>query len=127
MKGLCRDVGRLVGTIFRTTWHLWTVIVPKELGLMKIRTLRRFLREQGADGEVFISSDNRTGEHYVRDVGAMSRLAAEPPGGGKAKMIYRRLGSSGIKVSVASFGAGPARDSAGSRGGSARRGGAGTF
>ena len=87
MKGLCRDVGRLVGTIFRTTWHLWTVIVPKELGLMKIRTLRRFLREQGADGEVFISSDNRTGEHYVRDVGAMSRLAVEPPGGGKAKMI----------------------------------------
>ena len=108
VAGLVHDWRRLLGMIWRSTTHLWLHVVFPELKLMTGRTIVRHRRAQGIVEDVHICID------YTQDSGERGEglMSMSPPeinacaakARADGKMLYRKLGSSGIEVSVASFG-----------------------
>lgn len=116
IAGLYHDVKRLWGMILRAITDLFFTVVLREVQFIAGRTLIRYRASVlGKVEDVHISIDY-TEEATDRGEGLMSMnppeinksLLGEPRAVTKAaagsKMLYRTLGSSGIEVSVASFG-----------------------
>lgn len=106
--GYVHDMKRLAMMILRSTTHLWLHVVLPEVKLMMGRSLIRYRRGQGVVEDAHICIDY-TQDSGDRGEGLMSMSppdvnSAQAASTRKGKMLYRKLGSSDLEVSVASFG-----------------------
>ena len=111
IAGLVHDVKRLWGMIGRSLAHLLWSVVAQEVRFIAGRTIVRYrAKHKKIIEDVHICIDY-TQDAQEEGAGLMAMsppeinsLAPPLPGGEKRGMAYRKLGSSGLKVSVCSFG-----------------------